>query len=171
MSGNFLPAALLLLAAGACRTVHIEEPVSISAEMRVGRPGRCWEITDDEGEPIGQLVRFDVQGSPEDSLYMVRNVWHQDLGLIDAHGRAFRYLPHHKEPAWIGCGTVLEGVGHILRRAGCALVELPFEEPARPPAPGEIVPARNPFPESGDARPASSAASDAPGSVESTPEH
>jgi hypothetical protein len=147
MSRSLLPALVSLGLLGACHVVEIREPVSNSAEMRVGRPGRTWEIVDERGEAIGLLVRFDVSGSPDDSLYMVRNVWHQDLGLVDAHGRAFRYLPHHKEPAWIGCGTVLEGVGRILKREGCSLVEMPFDEPTRPPAPGEIVPVRNPFPE------------------------
>ncbi len=156
MSGNFLPALSLSLLAGSCRIVEIEQPVSISAEMRVGRPSRTWEILDGEGEVIGLLVFFEVRGSPADSIYMVRNVWHQDLGLIDAHGRAFRYLLHHREPAWIGCGTVLEGVGRILEREHCALAEMPFEEPARPPSPGEIDPARNPFSDSRSGAPTES---------------
>jgi hypothetical protein len=152
LARNLLPALVSIGVLGACHVVEIREPVANSAEMRVGVPARSWEIVDERGEAIGLLVRFDVSGSPEDSLYMVRNVWHQDLGLVDAHGRAFRYLPHHREPAWIGCGTVLEGVERILKREDCALAEMPFDEPVRPPAPGEIEPARNPFPEPPDGR-------------------
>ena len=70
--------------------------------------------------------------------YMVRNVWHQDLGLIDAYGRAYRYVPHSSDPAWVGSGSVRQGVERILGLAGCELSEFPLAAEARPASPGEL---------------------------------
>ncbi len=115
-------AALLL---GACQTTETRRPIAATGEIEVGTPARCWEVVAGASEPAGLLVLFEGS-SPETAHYMVRNIWHQDLGLIDAYGRAYRYLPHHKSPAWVGTGTVQEGVARILERADCALFEVPF---------------------------------------------
>lgn len=90
----------------------------------MGRRARVWELRSG-GEPLGFVVQFQEAGRASDSLYVVRNSWNQDLGLIDGLGRAFRYLPHHEEPAWVGSGTVLAGARLILDVAlPCALVEV-----------------------------------------------
>jgi hypothetical protein len=68
---------------------------------------------------------------------MVRNVWHQDLGMIDAFGRAYRYVVHHEEPVWVGSGSVRQGVERILGLENCELAEFPLPEEARPSTPGE----------------------------------
>ncbi len=107
-------------------------------EIRIASPARAWELVSTTGEAIGMVLHFRSLGAPEDSLYMVRNLWHQDLGLIDAFGRAYRYLPHHREPAWVGSGTVLQGAERILGAEECGLVEVSFPEASRPPStPGE----------------------------------
>ena len=135
-----LAIGLATLLSGACRTIKIRRPsISAAGEVRVAEPKRAWEVWRGD-EAIGLAVFFESQNAPEDSLYMVRNVWHQDLGLIDAFGRAYRYLPHHREPAWVASGTVLQGVEGILDTASCRLVEVPFLDsiPRRKPSPGEI---------------------------------
>jgi len=115
---------LLALLLGACRTVEtraLERPPL--AEVRVGTRARSWDVYQ-AGECIGRVVLFQDQGAIRDSVYVVKNPWHQDLGLIDGLGRAYRYLPHHKEPAWVGSGTIALGVERILGRAEpCLLVE------------------------------------------------
>lgn len=116
---------------------EIKRPIAATADMRVGAPTRAWEILDGS-DVAGLLVFFEALAAVEDSLYVVRNVWHQDLGFVDAYGRAFRYLPHHAEPAWVGSGTVLQGVERILAREKCKLLEMPFQEPRRPRSPGEV---------------------------------
>ncbi len=90
----------------------------------MGRRARTWELRSGD-EPLGFVVQFQERGRTRDSLYVVRNTWNQDLGLIDGLGRAFRYLPHHEEPAWVGSGTVLDGARRILEVAlPCELVEV-----------------------------------------------
>jgi len=138
-----LPLALLAvcLAAG-CLTHEVRTPVGSVGEVRTAEPARAWELVSsaagDEGETVGMVLFFRARGEREDSLYMVRNVWHQDLGLIDAYGRAYRYLPHHREPAWVGSGTVLQGAERILGVKECGMVEVPFPDAEeRPTTPGE----------------------------------
>jgi hypothetical protein len=117
-----LVSAVALL--GACRTIATEVSSSPTPGVRVGGRARAWELQR-EGEPLGLVILFQERGSSRDSLYVVRNLWHQDLGLIDGLGRAFRYLPHLDEPAWVGSGTVLAGAQRILEADGaCELVEL-----------------------------------------------
>ena len=114
----------LVLLGGACRTVATEVSSSPTPTVRVGARTRSWELQR-QGEPLGIVVLFQEHGHARDSVYVVRNLWHQDLGLIDGLGRAFRYLPHLEEPTWVGSGTVLAGAQRILDAEGdCALVEL-----------------------------------------------
>jgi hypothetical protein len=55
---------------------------------------------------------------------MVRNPWDQDVGMIDHLGRSWKRVPH-EEDAWLGTGTVLEGVQRILEAGERAhMVEL-----------------------------------------------
>lgn len=84
---------------------------------------------------MGLVVQFQESGGVRDSLYVVRNTWHQDLGLIDGLGRAFRYVPHREEPVWVGSGTVLSGAQRILGVSGpCRLLEV--TDPLLPSASG-----------------------------------
>lgn len=109
-----------VLAAG-CETTESRRPLPADpGEIVRAAPTRAWEIR--EGELLlGHLVAFE---SGERTMYMVRNPWHQDIGLIDEFGRAYRYLPHHREPAWVGTGTVAQGVAEILEAGEeCQLVE------------------------------------------------
>jgi hypothetical protein len=118
----FLP---LLALAAACRSIETRSPASSPpAEIRVGQRARAWDVMHDSAS-VGQVVLFQDRGRIGDTIYIVRNVWHQDLGLIDGLGRAYRYLPHHKEPAWIGSGTIELGAKRILGLAEpCRLVEV-----------------------------------------------
>lgn len=135
---RFLSFATLLsttvLSAG-CRTTSIREMSSTpTPRVRVGMHKKTWEVRSG-GESLGLVVLFEDRGREQDSLYIVRNAWHQDLGLIDGLGRAYRYLPHREEPAWVGSGTIAAGAQHILGAASaCELIEL--EGPAGHPLPG-----------------------------------
>ena len=75
------------------------------------------------------MVLFQEDGAARDSVYVVRNLWHQALGLIDGLGRAYRYLPHEEEPAWVLADR---------SRAGQALVNLILNAAWVTPDGGEI---------------------------------
>lgn len=122
-----LPALAVALLVVSCQTTeirrrHFSEP----AEMRVAAHERTWEIHAGD-ELVGLLAFFESRGPAQDSLYLVRNLWHQDLGIIDAFGRAFRYLPHQRDPVWVGSGTIAQGIERILEAEDpCRLVEVPL---------------------------------------------
>ena len=122
---RFLLVGVALVGCAACRTIATSEVTSVPAKSaRVGTCERVWEVRGGE-ELFGLVVQFQEHGYARDSLYVVRNAWHQDLGVIDGLGRAFRYLPHCAEPVWVGSGTITAGAREILGAdAECILIEL-----------------------------------------------
>ena len=107
-----------------CNTVASEVSSSPLPEVRVGTRERTWEVRSN-GEALGFVVLFQEHGLVRDSLYVVRNRIHQDLGLIDGLGRAYRYVPHCEEPVWVGSGTIAAGAREILgAELECELYEL-----------------------------------------------
>ena len=78
------------------------------------------------GDLLGSVLQYhEATGK---SHVVVQNPYGQDLGLVDSLGRAWRYQAH-QEPAWVGSGTVKQGVAWIL---GCGPVDLVLT-PAPPP--------------------------------------
>jgi hypothetical protein len=73
-------------------------------------------IPEDSGsrDSIGWVLRFQEEGGSARSFYSVRNLHHQELGLVDSLGRAWKYEPFQSEPSLLGSGSVSEGVGRIL---------------------------------------------------------
>lgn len=121
---KLLLASAVLVACASCRTIETNEVARTLPSPRVGKRVRTWEVRCG-GEPLGHVVLFQEHGLARDSLYVVRNPWNQDLGLIDGLGRAFRYVPHREEPAWVGSGTIAAGAQQILGSAEpCELIEL-----------------------------------------------
>ena len=115
---------VLVLSCASCRMVETHSVSSVPpTSVRVGALARTWEVRRG-GEHLGQVVLFQERGLAGDCVYVVRNAWSQDLGLIDGLGRAFRYLPHMEEPAWVGSGTIALGAERILGAEGCTLVEV-----------------------------------------------
>lgn len=151
---------LVLPLVGACRTVETRELFRPGvAEVRRGTRARSWDVIQG-GECIGRVVLFQERGGIQDSVYVVRNPWHQDLGLIDGLGRAYRYLPHHKEPAWVGSGTIALGVERILdREQPCLLVETELVPEAGADAPSL---ASEPVPQPAESAPAPASSPAAP---------
>ena len=133
MSRLAAPLACVLLAGG-CIVSERRGPLDSesTAVIRRGVPSRAWRVMAGERE-VGCVVFFESTAWPEDSLYVVRNPWQQDLGVIDSKGRAYRYVPHLEEPQWVGTGTVAEGAARVLHAdLPCALVEM-----ALPPTPAD----------------------------------
>jgi len=57
---------------------------------------------------------FEERGNVERAFYSVRNREGQEIGIVDLHGRAWRYHAHVSESEWLGTGTVFEGALKIL---------------------------------------------------------
>ncbi len=129
---RFLVLLLVAAASSGCETTERRQPWAAETPVVVqAAPARAWEIRRD-AELLGYMVAFGGDGG-DTTLYVVRNAWHQDLGVIDAFGRAYRYLPHHREPAWVGTGTVARGVAGILGLEGeCELLETELPPAAEP---------------------------------------
>jgi len=123
MKALLLTSALALLLG--CRTTETRSLSSSPTPLvRIGTRAKSWEVRSGS-ELLGRVVLFQERGLARDSVYLVRNPWNQDLGLIDGLGRAYRYLPHEEEPAWVGTGTVALGAQRILgAEAECELCEL-----------------------------------------------
>ena len=119
-----------LVATGAsCRTTTQESSTNSGARTVVrAAPTQAWDVVLD-GEHFGRVVRFDVDGRPSETRFIVQNPYGQDLGLVDAVGRAYRYRPH-AEAVWVGTGTVVEGIANVLDLTGRpTLKEVAFDAP------------------------------------------
>jgi hypothetical protein len=109
-----LLALLPLLLAVGCRTERSSAPPELDEAVLLGlHPTGAWEVETEGGHAVGSVVCFEEASPPYRRLFVVRNRHAQDLGRIDARGRAWRDRPH-REPDWVGTGTVAEGVGLIL---------------------------------------------------------
>jgi hypothetical protein len=134
--------ALGLAALIGCRTTsRTTSAIASEAVVSTGAVSGLWQVLDD-GRAVGFLVRFEDESAPEHTFFSVRNERHQELGMIDRLGRAFRYRPHERDPEWLGTGTVLDGTRRILG-AGTALVEVERAgagdaDGSAPPPAGEV---------------------------------
>lgn len=118
-----------------CRTTESTRPAAPDPPIVYrAQATRAWDVLSAQGAVTGSVVHFASEAAPEQSVWVVRNPHGQDLGWVDSLGRAYRLLPHHREPAWVGTGTVGQGVERILRSEGpCTLRERALEEGPPPP--------------------------------------
>ena len=129
-----LRAAVLLAplaALGACRTTRVEEPAGMQLNQPAQLdPTRAWRVVE-EGRTLGVVVQFEMADDPNSSAhhyYSVRNRLEQELGSIDALGRAWRFELHQRDARLVETGTVLQGACAILGLDGSAqLVEEPLD--------------------------------------------
>lgn len=118
-----LPLALVL----GCQTRVVTAPAySSEAIAAVATPKRAWELVE-QGRVVGVVVEFETSGGRR--FFSVRNAWEQELGLVDAVGRAWRYRPHEREAEWLGSGTLTDGAAQVLGVRGRAeLFEVRLEQ-------------------------------------------
>ncbi len=121
--------------AGGCLTSESERPLATAAPLAHGASAsRAFRILAQD-DVVGEVVQFGLPAG-DDSLFVVRNDWSQDLGVVDALGRAFRFVPHSEHPVWVGTGTVAQGAARILSIEGsCSLVEVDLPQPLGPVEP------------------------------------
>ncbi len=111
-----LPLILTLLSGlgmGACQGP--KQAVSSSqteASATVANAVRAWEVVLG-GRVIGVVVEFAEVGGGR-GFHSIRNAHHQELGMVDEHGRTWRYRAHSDEPDWLVTGTVFDGTRAIL---------------------------------------------------------
>lgn len=108
--------ALSGLAFGCVQTTT-HHPVGAGEEHTLHRVPlvATWDVVDD-GRVVGAVLRFErevVPGADSELIYIVRNEHGQDLGLVDALGRAWRKRPHAPDEA-VGAGTLEAGARRIL---------------------------------------------------------
>ncbi|MBI1380390.1 MAG: hypothetical protein GC161_04805 [Planctomycetaceae bacterium] len=106
-----LPTVAMLV--GCITTVHEGPAPATVPEVVVSQPTEVWRVLQDNNA-VGWLVRYTPTNDPKDAFLSVRNAWHQELGLIDAESRWWRFLPHERDPQLIGAGATAEGVAAIL---------------------------------------------------------
>ncbi len=103
--------------AGACRTERVDTPAGLALAQPISlATQRAWRVVAG-GKACGFVVRFAAAEAPDDAsrhFYSVRNELQQELGCIDGLGRAWRYEIHAREPAFVGTGSVAQGVRAIL---------------------------------------------------------
>jgi len=134
-----LPLALLaaLPLAGSCLTtqeVNLFGGQKLEAVHIV--PTQAWRAVVG-GDEIGYVVLMEALGDDGRHYFSVRNVWNQELGMVDSLGRSWRFAAHAEEAEWLGSGAVSDGAGLVLGAAGhCRLEEVPLERisGSRPPA-------------------------------------
>jgi hypothetical protein len=134
-SGRGARAALacaLVLGAWACTTARSSEPAGMSqAQPFRTEAVRAWQVIDLTGLR-GIVVQFTDRDQPDQpgrQFFSVRNPLQQELGSIDALGRAWRFVPHEREAHWVGTGTLLEGARRILGASdGATLVEISLSD-------------------------------------------
>lgn len=135
-----------LLPALGCHTTVRSRPASKeSSAPTISQACRAWEVVETD-RVVGVVVEFDALGDDPRRFFSVRNAWHQELGLVDAVGRAWRFQPHAQEALWLGTGTVVDGAARILGTADRAeLIEVRLEAlRAAPPEPSEEALAQAP---------------------------
>lgn len=103
----------LALALQACSVTTTVQPLSPESAVITPVPAAGQWVVLERGIERGSVVRYAGPGDSGRLLYAVRNRWSQDIGLIDAMGRAWRRVPHG-EDRWLGTGTVLDGARRIL---------------------------------------------------------
>jgi hypothetical protein len=111
--------------ASCVQTVAVREVQDPLPEALVSTPRAAWRAIEGP-RSLGFVLRFEPSSGRHAAFHSVRNVWNQELGLVDAEGRAWRYRPHAREPLWLGTGTVLDGTRAILS-AGEDLELLPVD--------------------------------------------
>jgi hypothetical protein len=105
---------LIPLALAGCVTESIERPVGMDqGQPTVSRAVEAWEVVA-EGRVVGTVVIFEVESRDGERFYQVRNPHQQELGMVDAEGRWWRFEPHAARATWLGTGTVREGICEIL---------------------------------------------------------
>lgn len=115
--------ALALVATGACRTTRERAPVDPASAAPVHSTAvRAWRVVDADAVR-GWVIAFREDASDPREFFAVQNELRQELGIIDAQGRAWRYRPFQDEPEHVASSTVVDGARAILGTSANARLE------------------------------------------------
>ena len=106
-----------LTALGCVSSKDSSPPGLDSAVVQHSKATRAWNLRS-QGVAVGSVIRYESVLGPDRFYFIVRNRHEQDMGLVDALGRAYRNRPFEDEPEWLGSGTVLDGARLILGLGG-----------------------------------------------------
>jgi len=109
-----------------CVETTTHHPVGAGEEHTLHRVPltATWDVVD-AGRVIGAVLRFEREAAPgavSELIYIVRNEHGQDLGFVDALGRAWRKRPHAPDES-VGAGTLEAGARRILAAGEGARLE------------------------------------------------
>ena len=114
--GRFAACLAVAVLAGSCETTRETSAAGTHlAVVQAAEPARAWRVLAGDRE-LGSVVMYaagETEG-PTGRFYSVRNPWQQELGTVDALGRAFRFVPHEREARWVATGTLAECAAAIL---------------------------------------------------------
>ncbi|TAJ25325.1 MAG: hypothetical protein EPO68_00170 [Planctomycetota bacterium] len=124
------PAAALLLVAIAplllqtsCRTTRERAPVDPADAAPVHSSAvRAWRVVE-AGAVRGWVISYREDARDPREFFAVQNELRQELGLIDAQGRAWRYRPFQAEPEHLTSSTLADGARAILGASADAKLE------------------------------------------------
>jgi len=123
-----LAVAAAMLPSAGCWTTRSEQLAApVEARVRVGVASRAWEVRE-EGGIAGYVIQYDEPATAGGRHFSVRNPLQQELGLVDANGRIWLYVPHEPDARMLGSGTLAVGARRILGAApGARLAEIPID--------------------------------------------
>ena len=135
-SGARAGALALCVATCGCVETTTHHPVGAGEEHTLHRVPlvAAWDVVDG-GRVVGAVLRFERAATPSaelESIFIVRNEHGQDVGLVDALGRAWRKRPHAPDEP-VGAGTLEAGARRILDVGAGARLEprAPVRDAAR----------------------------------------
>lgn len=112
-----------LASATACRTTRERAPVDPAAAAPVHSSAvRAWRVVED-GALRGFVIAFREDAEDPREFFAVQNELRQELGLIDAQGRAWRYRPFQADPEHLTSSTLADGARAILGASAAARLE------------------------------------------------
>lgn len=101
-----------MLAPFACRSIPVPRPFPGSPIEGKTLSRHRVEL---DGQAVGFLVEAAFRGALAERRFLVQNAFGQQIGFVDAQGRAFRYRASDGEPEHCATGTMEENLKSILR--------------------------------------------------------
>lgn len=109
---HLLAALALFAAASACRSTPTPNPFPGSPIEGATLSQFAIEL---DRERVGVLLEADFRGALAERRFLVQNAFGQQIGFVDALGRAYRYRVADGEPEHCATGTMEENLRAILR--------------------------------------------------------
>jgi hypothetical protein len=103
----------VLATCAGCITTETTSPApATTSDPVLAAATELWEVRAGD-RLVGWVVRY-TPPRAADAFLSVRNEWQQELGMIDAESRWWRFVAHEREARLLGAGATADGVASIL---------------------------------------------------------